>query len=258
MKLLNILNRLYDEEILEKLSFLKSIKLFEGIRKRQLIHVLESLQERTYLKGETIFTQGDIGRALFIVFSGKLALSRLDRDTGHSEIIAEVQPGEFFGEMALLEEMPRTAGAYALEETRVFMLFKIKLETLFFARPKIGVIIATQLATELVRLIPDAPVVASVLLNKILLVAFSETEEALTAADRPYKKGKTLSETLGILGKMKMTGHIDPDLFDVFVWSGIYTDYARQFLNPDQIDDVDLTSIPGCTAPPEGFLASPA
>jgi len=79
MKFLNLFHRLYDEEILAKLSFLKSIRLFEGIRKRQLIHVLESLQERTYLKGETIFTQGDIGRALFIVFSGKIALARRTR-----------------------------------------------------------------------------------------------------------------------------------------------------------------------------------
>ena len=66
--------------------------------------------------------------------------------THKSEVIAEVNPGEFFGEMALLEEMPRTATAYALEETRVFMLFKIKLESLLFARPKIGVVIAEQLA----------------------------------------------------------------------------------------------------------------
>lgn len=146
MKLLNILNRLYDEEILEKLSFLKSIKLFEGIRKRQLIHVLESLQERTYLKGETIFTQGDIGRALFIVFSGKIALSRADAAAQKNDVIAEVHPGEFFGEMALLEEMPRTATATATEDTKVFMLFKIKLDSLLFARPAIGVTIAAQLA----------------------------------------------------------------------------------------------------------------
>ena len=108
--------------------------------------MLESLQERTYLKGETIFTQGDIGRALFIVFSGKIALSRLEPATHKSEVIAEVHPGEFFGEMALLEEMPRTATAYALEDTKVFMLFKIKLESLLFSRPKIGVVIAAQLA----------------------------------------------------------------------------------------------------------------
>ncbi|MBU2574564.1 MAG: cyclic nucleotide-binding domain-containing protein [Elusimicrobia bacterium] len=142
----NILNSLYDEEILKKINFLKSIRLFEGIKNRSLIHILENLQERTYLKSETIFTQGDIGRALFIVFSGKIALARLEPDKQKSELIAEVHPGEFFGEMALLEEMPRTATACALEDTRVFMLFKIKLETLLFARPAIGVVIATQLA----------------------------------------------------------------------------------------------------------------
>jgi CRP-like cAMP-binding protein len=146
MRLLNIFNTLYDEEILAKLSFLKTIKLFEGIKKRQLIHVLESLQERTYLKGETIFTQGDIGRALFIVFSGQIALSRLDPASQKSEVIAEVSPGEFFGEMALLEEMPRTATAVATEDTKVFMLFKIKLDSLLFSRPAIGVTIATHLA----------------------------------------------------------------------------------------------------------------
>jgi CRP-like cAMP-binding protein len=145
-KMLNVLNTLYDKEILGKIDFLKTIRLFEGIKKRDLIHILENLQERTYLKGETVFTQGDIGRALFIVFSGKIALARLDPETAKSDVIAEVQPGEFFGEMALLEEMPRTATACALEETRVFMLFKIKLESLLFSRPRIGVVIATQLA----------------------------------------------------------------------------------------------------------------
>ncbi len=146
LKTLNILNSLYDKKILGKIAFLRGIKLFEGIKKHDLIHVLENLQERTYLKGETIFTQGDIGRALFIVFSGKIALARLDPATEQSGIIAEVRPGEFFGEMALLEEMPRTASASALEDTQVFMLFKIKLESLLFARPRIGVVIATQLA----------------------------------------------------------------------------------------------------------------
>jgi len=146
MGFLNAFSRIYDEEILRKLDFLRNISLFEGIRKSQLIHVLESLQERTYLKGETIFAQGDIGRALFIVLDGKIALSRLDPASQKPETIAEVNPGEFFGEMALLEEMPRTATATAAEETRVFMLFKIKLDSLLFSYPKIGVVIAAQLA----------------------------------------------------------------------------------------------------------------
>ncbi|MDD2806253.1 MAG: cyclic nucleotide-binding domain-containing protein [Elusimicrobiales bacterium] len=145
MGILNVFSRIYDEEILRKLDFLRQISLFEGIKKGHLIHVLESLQERTYLKGETIFAQADIGRALFIVFSGRIELSRLDA-AGKPEVIAEVRPGEFFGEMALLEEMPRTATATAAEETKVFMLFKIKLDSLLFSYPKIGVVIAAQLA----------------------------------------------------------------------------------------------------------------
>ena len=75
--------------------------------------------------------------------------------------------------------------------------------------------------------------------------------EALTAKDRPYKKSKTLTESLTILGRMKLTGHIDPDLFDVFVWEKVYEKYARQFLDPEQIDDVDLSQIPGYVPPPK-------
>jgi HD-GYP domain-containing protein (c-di-GMP phosphodiesterase class II) len=69
--------------------------------------------------------------------------------------------------------------------------------------------------------------------------------EALTAKDRPYKPGKTLSESLGILGRMKENGHVDPELFDVFVRDKVYLHYAREFLDLEQIDEVDEKSIPG-------------
>ena len=74
--------------------------------------------------------------------------------------------------------------------------------------------------------------------------------EALTAKDRPYKKGKTLTEALTILGKFKQNGHVDPDLFDIFMWNKVYDSYARQFLDPDQIDEVDVAKIPGYAPPP--------
>lgn len=74
--------------------------------------------------------------------------------------------------------------------------------------------------------------------------------EALTAKDRPYKVKKTLSESLTILGKFKLNGHIDPDLFDIFVWEKVYEKYAKYFLDPDQIDEVDLAKIPGYVPPP--------
>jgi HD-GYP domain-containing protein (c-di-GMP phosphodiesterase class II) len=71
--------------------------------------------------------------------------------------------------------------------------------------------------------------------------------EALTAKDRPYKKGKTLSESLEILGRMKLNNHVDPDLFDIFVRRKVYLKYAELFLDKEQIDDVDETGIPGFT-----------
>ena len=77
------------------------------------------------------------------------------------------------------------------------------------------------------------------------MMGIADIFEALTAKDRPYKKGKTLTESLTILGKFKLGGHIDPDLFDVFVREKVYLDYAKQFLSPEQIDDVDLSKIPG-------------
>ena len=75
--------------------------------------------------------------------------------------------------------------------------------------------------------------------------------EALTAKDRPYKKGKTLTESLTILGKFKLNGHIDPDLFDVFMWGKVYEKYAKEFLSQEQIDVVDVARIPGYHPPPK-------
>jgi response regulator RpfG family c-di-GMP phosphodiesterase len=77
------------------------------------------------------------------------------------------------------------------------------------------------------------------------VMGIADIFEALTAKDRPYKKGKTLSESLGILGRMKEGGHVDPDLFDIFVRDKVYLRYAREFLDPEQIDDVDESAIPG-------------
>jgi HD-GYP domain-containing protein (c-di-GMP phosphodiesterase class II) len=79
------------------------------------------------------------------------------------------------------------------------------------------------------------------------VMGIADIFEALTAKDRPYKRGKTLSESLEILGRFKLNGHIDPDLFDVFVRKQIYLRYAEAYLDPDQIDQVDHSRIPGYT-----------
>jgi HD-GYP domain-containing protein (c-di-GMP phosphodiesterase class II) len=77
------------------------------------------------------------------------------------------------------------------------------------------------------------------------MMAIADIFEALTAKDRPYKTGKSLSESLRILGGFRLRNHIDPDLFDVFVRSKVYMIYAERFMDPSQIDAVDESTIPG-------------
>jgi len=68
------------------------------------------------------------------------------------------------------------------------------------------------------------------------IMAIADIFEALTAADRPYKKPMKLSQALGIMKRMSQEGHIDPDLFEVFTSEKIYLDYGHEFLNEDQLD----------------------
>lgn len=72
------------------------------------------------------------------------------------------------------------------------------------------------------------------------MMAVADIFEALTAVDRPYKKGKTLSEAVQIMSRMAREQHIDRDIFALFLRSGVYLDYARRFMRPEQIDKVDV------------------
>jgi HD-GYP domain-containing protein (c-di-GMP phosphodiesterase class II) len=81
------------------------------------------------------------------------------------------------------------------------------------------------------------------------MMAIADIFEALTASDRPYKEGKPLSECLAIMGRMKESQHIDPDLFDIFIDEKVYLQYAQQFLKASQLDEIDLSRIPGYQSP---------
>jgi HD-GYP domain-containing protein (c-di-GMP phosphodiesterase class II) len=75
------------------------------------------------------------------------------------------------------------------------------------------------------------------------MMGIADIFEALTARDRPYKHGMKLSQAMGIMANFKKGGHIDPDLFDVFVKQGVYRRYAEQFLDAAQIDGVDEAEL---------------
>ena len=77
------------------------------------------------------------------------------------------------------------------------------------------------------------------------MMGIADIFEALTAGDRPYKNGMPLSQALTILGTMKLKHHVDPDLFDVFINEKVYLEYAEKYLDRKQIDEFDITAIPG-------------
>ena len=75
------------------------------------------------------------------------------------------------------------------------------------------------------------------------IMAIADVFEALTAQDRPYKSGKKLSEAMRIMGFMKKDNHLDPEIFDHFVRSGLYRKYGEKFLPPELLDGVDEQAL---------------
>ena len=88
---------------------------------------------------------------------------------------------------------------------------------------------------------------------RIMMIA--DIFEALTARDRPYKARKKLSECIDIMARMSREHHIDPDLFELFLTSGVYHAYADIFLLPEQIDEIDVARHLGQLHPPEAAVA---
>ena len=134
-----------DPQFSRKKQFLRSLEIFSELRDRELGQLVHALHARTYRPGEVVFVEGDIGRALFILETGKVELSRRGPD-GRPVPVYTLKPGEFFGEMALLESLPRSATATASENSRLHLLYRTKLDALLQGSPRIGVVIMRHLA----------------------------------------------------------------------------------------------------------------
>lgn len=134
-----------DPQFARKKQFLRSLEIFKDLNNNELGRLVQVLHARTYRPGEVVFEEGDIGRALFILESGKVDLTRRG-PSGEALPLYTVKPGEWFGEMALLESLPRSAAAVAAETSRLHLLYRTKLEALLQAEPRIGVTIMGHLA----------------------------------------------------------------------------------------------------------------
>ena len=111
-----------DAEQLRRLRLLGNVPLFSGLNRHQLGKLLVKLFEKRYPAGETIFHEGDPGKALFVVLDGKVSIVRTA--DGAEKLLAVLAPGAYFGELALIDDHPRFASARADESSLLLILYK--------------------------------------------------------------------------------------------------------------------------------------
>ena len=130
---------------LDRIQFLKTVPFFDRLSNRQLKRVSDIMFERSYDADESIFEEGQPGAALFLILDGKVAVE-IYRETSTTRL-AVLESGAFFGEMALLDDTPRSANARALEPTRALALYRNDLNGLRHRHPRTACQIYRSLAS---------------------------------------------------------------------------------------------------------------
>ena len=116
---------------MNRLAFLHSVRLFADTGLDDLIAVDQVLRSEAYLAGEPIVSEGDVGDRLCIIHSGTVAVTK----GGH--VLAQLTPGDFFGEMALFDDEPRSATVTAQGDVEVLSLERDRFHSLVRQRPGI-------------------------------------------------------------------------------------------------------------------------
>jgi CRP/FNR family transcriptional regulator, cyclic AMP receptor protein len=119
---------------LDRIQFLKTVPFFNELSHRQLKTVSDIMFERNFEIDELIFTEGQPGAALFLILDGKVAVEMCREN--HATILAILEKGAFLGEMALLNEAPRSANARSLERTYTLALYRNDLSRLIQRDPQ--------------------------------------------------------------------------------------------------------------------------
>jgi CRP/FNR family transcriptional regulator, cyclic AMP receptor protein len=143
---LDLLNRSTDGQRIQEL---RGMSLFKELSARELREVDELLHERTYQKDEIIFDEGDTGLGLFIVVSGRVKV--VSTHMPLQQLSPEFCCGDFFGEMSLFDESPRTARIVAAEPAQVAALFRTEFFSLLERNRSIAAKILFQISRTVCR-----------------------------------------------------------------------------------------------------------
>ncbi|RKY59052.1 MAG: cyclic nucleotide-binding domain-containing protein [Candidatus Neomarinimicrobiota bacterium] len=124
---------------------LKNVPLFEDLNPKELKEIEKIIHRREYKKGEPIFRMGDPGLGMYIIIRGAVNIVE-ETETGKSHILAVLNDGAFFGDLALLDEAPRSASAIADDNCDILGFFRPDFLNLLYRRPELGIKILFALA----------------------------------------------------------------------------------------------------------------
>jgi CRP-like cAMP-binding protein len=125
-------------QLFERVLLLTKVPLFAYLRTDQLSRLAPLLEPVAWPKGVRVFDMGDMGLEMYIITSGRIGIS-VDPDPGKPLFIAELKAGDALGEMALIDNEPRSATAHVLEDTQALALDKERLHGLLMSYPELGV-----------------------------------------------------------------------------------------------------------------------
>jgi CRP-like cAMP-binding protein len=172
------LNWARDTEHARRVGILARTPVFAGLPRRLLARLAVQLFEKAYAPGETVFSEGDPGKGLFIVLDGEIEVVR---DTGQGlQRIVTFGPGTTFGELALIDDLPRSANALATGPTRLLILYRSHFEDLVAGDR----VIALMVSKNLLRLLAGYVRAATVTRAKTDTPAAGTTDGAAPLATR--------------------------------------------------------------------------
>jgi len=155
-RLARFLGFLKDPEHRRRAELLAHNPLFEGLPRRTMFRLLPKMFAKDYAPADVVFRAGDPGRGLFVIIEGEVEILRPGSDAGEEQRIAVFGDNTAFGELALIDDQPRSATARVTKPTRMLILYRTDFESMIVGDPKIGVALARNLNRVLARYVRRA------------------------------------------------------------------------------------------------------
>ena len=145
-----------DPEHRRRVALLSRNLLFEGLPRRTIGRLLPKMFVKDYVPGDVVFRAGDPGSSLFVILAGEVEILRPDPGSGGEQRIAVFGDNTAFGELALVDDEPRSATARVSKPTKMLILYRTDFESMSVGDPKVAMALARNLLRVLARYVRSA------------------------------------------------------------------------------------------------------